>query len=95
MSADLRTSYLGLDLANPLVPSASPLGHRIESLRALQAAGAAAVVLPSMFEEQIEHEEIQLTGALEAGAESFAEALTYLPDMADYTTGTDAYLRHV
>jgi dihydroorotate dehydrogenase (fumarate) len=95
MSADLRTSYLGLDLANPLVPSASPLGHRIESLRALQGAGAAAVVLPSMFEEQIEHEEIQLTGALEAGAESFAEALTYLPEMADYTSGTDAYLRHL
>jgi dihydroorotate dehydrogenase (fumarate) len=95
MSPDLRTSYLGLDLANPLVPSASPLGHRIESLRALQDAGAAAVVLPSMFEEQIEHEEIQLTGALETGAESFAEALTYLPEMADYTSGTDAYLRHL
>jgi dihydroorotate dehydrogenase (fumarate) len=95
VSPDLRTSYLGLDLANPLVPSASPLGHRIESLRALQDAGAAAVVLPSMFEEQIEHEEIQLAGALETGAESFAEALTYLPDMADYTSGTDAYLRHV
>jgi dihydroorotate dehydrogenase (fumarate) len=95
VSPDLRTTYLGLELANPLVPSASPLGHRIEPLRALQDAGAAAVVLPSMFEEQIEHEEIQLTGALEAGSESFAEALTYLPEMADYTTGTDAYLRHL
>jgi dihydroorotate dehydrogenase (fumarate) len=95
MSPDLRTSYLGLDLANPLVPSASPLGHRIGTLRALQDAGAAAVVLPSMFEEQIEHEEIQLTGALETGTESFAEALTYMPEMADYTTSTDAYLRHL
>lgn len=95
MSPDLRTEYLGLELANPLVPSASPLGHRVESLLALQDAGAAAVVLPSMFEEQIEHEEIQLTGAMEAGAESFAEALTYLPDIADYTTGTDAYLHHL
>ena len=84
MSPDLRTSYLGLDLANPLVPRASPLGHRIETLRALQDAGAAAVVLPSMFEEQIEHEEIQLHGALETGTESFAEALTYMPEMADY-----------
>ena len=95
MSPDLRTTYLGLELANPLVPSASPLGQRIETLRALQDAGAAAVVLPSLFEEQIEHDEIQFTGALEAGAESYAEALTYLPEFADYTTGTDAYLRHV
>lgn len=95
MSADLRTTYLGLELANPLVPSASPLGQRIETLRALQDAGAAAVVLPSLFEEQIEHDEIQLAGAMEVGAESFAEALTYLPELADYTTGTDAYLRHL
>jgi dihydroorotate dehydrogenase (fumarate) len=95
VSPDLRTTYLGLDLANPLVPSASPLGQRIETLRALQDAGAAAVVLPSLFEEQIEHDEIQITGALESGADSFAEALTYLPELADYTTGTDAYLRHV
>jgi dihydroorotate dehydrogenase (fumarate) len=95
VSPDLRTSYLGLDLANPMVPSASPLGQRIETLRALQAAGAAAVVLPSLFEEQIEHDEIQLAGALETGAESYAEALTYLPEFADYTTGADAYLRHL
>jgi len=95
VSPDLRTAYLGLELGNPLVPSASPLGQRIETLRALQDAGAAAVVLPSLFEEQIEHDEIQFTGALEAGAESYAEALTYLPEFADYTTGSDAYLRHL
>ena len=95
MSPDLRTTYLGLELANPLVPSASPLGQRTETLRALQDAGAAAVVLPSLFEEQIEHDEIQFTGAFESGAESYAEALTYLPELADYTTGTDAYLRHL
>ncbi|HWC71628.1 MAG TPA: dihydroorotate dehydrogenase-like protein [Actinomycetota bacterium] len=95
MSPDLRTTYLGLELTSPLVPSASPLGQRVETLRALQDAGAGAVVMPSLFEEQIEHDEIQLTGALEAGAESFAEALTYLPALADYTTGTDAYLRHL
>jgi dihydroorotate dehydrogenase (fumarate) len=95
MSPDLRTTFLGLELANPLVPSASPLGQRTETLRALQDAGAAAVVLPSLFEEQIEHDEIQLAGAFESGAESYAEALTYLPELADYTTGTDAYLRHL
>ena len=91
MSPDLRTSYLGMELANPLVPSASPLGQRSETLRALEEAGAAAIVLPSLFEEQIEHDEIQFAGALEAGAESYAEALTYLPELGDYTTGADAY----
>ena len=92
---DLRTHYLGLDLANPIVPSASPLGQRIDTLRRLQDAGAAAVVLPSLFEEQIEHEEMQIHGALEAGADSFAEAPTYMPAFEDYNTGSDAYLRHL
>ncbi|MGZ8630090.1 MAG: dihydroorotate dehydrogenase-like protein [Actinomycetota bacterium] len=95
MSPDLRTDYLGMTLRNPIVPSASPLGQRIDTLRALQDAGAAAVVLPSLFEEQIEHDEIQMMGALEGHADSYAEALTYLPTFADYTTGTDAYLRHL
>ena len=95
MSVDLRTHYLGLELRNPVVPSASPMGQRIDTLRALQDAGAAAVVLPSLFEEQIEHDEIQLDGALEVGTPSFAEALTYLPELGDYTTGTETYLRHL
>ena len=95
MTVDLRARYLGLDLANPIVPSASPLGQRIDTLRRLQDAGAAAVVLPSLFEEQIEHDEAQIHGALEMGADSYAEALTYLPTFEEYNTGTDAYLRHV
>jgi dihydroorotate dehydrogenase (fumarate) len=95
MSVDLRTQYLGLRLANPIVPSASPMGQRIETLRALEEAGAAAVVLPSLFEEQIEHDEIQLHEALEHGTESFAEALTYLPEFDEYNTGADAYLHHL
>ena len=95
MSVDLRTSYLGLDLANPIVPSASPLGQRIETLRRLEDAGAAAIVLPSLFEEQIEHEELQVHGVLETGTDSYAEALTYLPELEDYNTGSDVYLRHV
>jgi dihydroorotate dehydrogenase (fumarate) len=95
MTIDLRTRYLGLDLANPIVPSASPLGQRIDTLRRLQAAGAAAVVLPSLFEEQIEHDEVQIHGVLEMGADSYAEALSYLPTFEEYNTGSDAYLRHV
>ena len=95
MTVDLRTRYLGMDLANPVVPSASPMGQRIETLKALEDAGAAAVVLPSLFEEQIEHEELQIAGALDVGAETFAEALTYLPDFEEYNTGADAYLHHL
>jgi dihydroorotate dehydrogenase (fumarate) len=95
MSVDLHTRYLGLDLANPVVPSASPMGQRIETLKALQDAGASAVVLPSLFEEQIEHEELQIAGAMDVGAETFAEALTYLPDFQEYNTGAEAYLHHL
>jgi dihydroorotate dehydrogenase (fumarate) len=95
MSVDLRTRYLGMDLANPVVPSASPMGQRIETLKAMEDAGAGAVVLPSLFEEQIEHEELQLSGALDVGSDSYAEALTYLPVIEEYNTGVDAYLRHV
>ncbi len=95
MSADLRTRYLGLELANPVVPSASTLSSRIDTLKRLQDAGAAAVVFQSLFEEQIEHEEIALHRALEYGTESFAEATTYLPEMEEYNTGPDEYLRHL
>jgi dihydroorotate dehydrogenase (fumarate) len=93
--ADLTTGYLGLELRSPLVPSASPIGQRIDTLRALQDAGVGAVVLPSLFEEQIEHEETQIHGLYEVGTESYAEALTYLPELEDYTTGSATYLRHL
>ena len=95
MSADLRTTYLGLLLANPLVPSASTLSSRIDTLKRLQDAGAAAVVMQSLFEEQIEQEEVELHRVLEAGTESFAEALSFFPEMEDYNTGPDEYLRHL
>jgi dihydroorotate dehydrogenase (fumarate) len=95
MSVDLRTRYLGMELANPLVPSASPLCSRIDTLRRLEDAGAAAVVLPSLFEEQIEHEALQVHWLLEWGAHSFVEAASYFPELDDYNTGPDAYLRHV
>jgi dihydroorotate dehydrogenase (fumarate) len=95
MTVDLRTRYLGIELRNPIVPSASPIGQRIETLRAVQDAGAAAIVLPSLFEEQIEHEEVQLHGVMEAFTEGYPEALTYLPDIGDYNTGVEPYLRHI
>jgi len=95
MSAELRTTYLGLELESPLVASASPLTGELETLRALEQAGAAAVVLPSLFEEQIEHESVEVHEALEHGTHSFAEALTYFPELDDYNTGPDAYLEHL
>jgi dihydroorotate dehydrogenase (fumarate) len=95
MSPDLRSTYLGLQLKSPLVASASPLTGNLDSLRALEAAGAAAVVLPSLFEEQIEHDGATVDRALEQGAQSFGEALTYFPEMDDYNTGPEAYVEHV
>lgn len=95
MSVDLRTTYLGLELANPLVPSASTLSARIDNLQRLQEAGASAIVMQSLFEEQIEHDELQTHRVIETGAESFPEALTYVPEVEDYNTGPDEYLRHL
>jgi dihydroorotate dehydrogenase (fumarate) len=95
MSADLRSTYLGLELKSPLVASASPLTGNLATLRALEQAGAAAVVLPSLFEEQIVHDETTVDLVLERGAESFGEALTYFPEMDDYNTGPETYLEHV
>ena len=95
MSVDLKTTYLGLELANPLVPSASTLSARIDMLKRLQDAGAAAVVMQSLFEEQIEHEELQIHRLLEANTESFAESITHFPELEEYNTGPDEYLRHL
>jgi dihydroorotate dehydrogenase (fumarate) len=96
VTVDLSTSYLGLDLAAPLMASSSPLTGDLDDLRALQDAGLAAVVLPSLFEEQIEQESIEVQRLLDFGAESFAEALGgYFPDLQDYNTGPGGYLRHL
>lgn len=86
MNSDMATSYLGLSLANPIVASSSPMTGSIDRLHALENAGIAAVVLPSLFEEQVEHEAMQLHQSLEAGAGAFAEATEgYLPEVAGYT----------
>ncbi len=83
MTVDLSTKYLGLNLKNPLVIAACPLTGKIDWLKRLEAAGAAAAVMPSLFEEQIEHDEMEMTKAREFGTESFAEALTYFPEMQE------------
>jgi len=95
VTADLRTTYLGLPLANPLVPSASTLSSRIDNLKRMQDAGASAIVMQSLFEEQIEHEELQIHRMLETGADSNPESLTHFPELEDYNTGPDEYLRHL
>jgi dihydroorotate dehydrogenase (fumarate) len=95
VTPDLSTSYLGLRLRNPIVASASPLTGNLDSLRALEEAGVAAVVLPSLFEEQIEHEEIDIHELLEHQTHSFGEALTWFPELDDYNTGPGSYLEHL
>jgi dihydroorotate dehydrogenase (fumarate) len=95
VTPDLSTVYLGLELRNPVVASASPLTGELDTLRELEAAGAGAVVLPSLFEEQIEHEDMELHEALEHGAHSFGEALTYFPEIDDIPTGPSAYLERL
>lgn len=95
MTVDLSTSYLGLSLRGPIVASASPLTGNLDSLRALEEAGIAAVVLPSLFEEQIEHEQIDLHELLEHQTHSIGEALTWFPELEDYNTGPDRYLEHL
>ena len=96
MKADLSTTYLGLQLANPIVPSASPITGDIDHIHALVEAGAPAVVLPSLFEEQIDHDAMAIHNSLEQGAGAFPEATTgYLPELDDYNTGADLYLELV
>ena len=89
---DLATKYMGMTLKNPLVPSASPLSSSIDSIKRMEDAGAAAVVLHSLFEEQIEFEAEALTHFLEYGTESFAEALSYFPAHDEYWREPDDYV---
>lgn len=89
---DLTTRYLGFTLKNPLVASASPLCETIPNIRALEDNGIAAVVLPSLFEEQLSIEGQALDSDLSRGAESFGEALSYFPELRDYNLGPDGYL---
>ena len=87
MSLDLTTRYLGLKLKNPLVASAGPLTGDLDTLRRLEDAGAAAAVFPSLFEEQIEHEEMEIHNFFEFHAHSNAESRTYFPESISYQSG--------
>lgn len=92
---DLSTTYLGLKLKNPLVASSSPLCENVDNIRRMEAEGLAAVVLHSLFEEQITLQSVDLDRYLSYGTESFSEALSYFPNMSHYNLGPDGYLEHI
>jgi len=89
---NLTTNYLGLLLKNPIVVSSSPLSHNVASIRRLEEAGAAAVVMYSLFEEQIGFDSYYIDYHLTQGADSYAESISYFPDMQSYNIGPDEYL---
>jgi len=89
---ELSTTYLGLRLKNPIVPSASPLSYTLDGMKRLEDAGASAIVMYSLFEEQIAHEAAELYHYLSYGTESFAESLTYFPDAKQYNLGPEQYV---
>ena len=91
-SVDLRTTYLGLRLSSPIVASAGPLTRDVDGAKALADAGVGALVLPSLFEEEIVAEEIEVNRSLEQGTEHFAEALDYFPAIGQFLGAADRYL---
>lgn len=93
--ADLTTSYMGLELQNPVVPSASPLSREIDNIKLMEDAGAGAVVLYSLFEEQIEMDASQLGHLLDHGPQGLADAMSYFPSANDYARTPEEYLEHV
>lgn len=92
---DLTTRYLGMELRSPLVPSASPLCQRLDYIKRMEDAGAGAVVLHSLFEEQLTLEQYELHHHLSAGTDSYAEALSYFPEPDEFHIGPEQYLKHI
>lgn len=92
---DLSTTYMGMKLKNPIVPSASPLSKDLGNIRRMEDAGASAIVMYSLFEEQITHDSMELYYHMTHGTESFSEALSYFVDMQKYNHGPEEYLEHV
>jgi dihydroorotate dehydrogenase (fumarate) len=92
---DLSTTYLGLDLPHPLIPGASPLAYDLGSVKRLEDAGAAAIVMPSLFEEQVLREQLATHDSIVTHAETFAEALDYFPRNEDFKLGPHEYLEKV
>src|ERR1017187_6994614 len=95
MPMDLTTTYLGLKLRTPLVPSASPLSEEIDGIKSMEDAGASAVVLYSLFEEQLRQERLELHHHLEQGTLSSPEELSYFPEPSEYHLGPEEYLKHI
>ncbi len=89
---DLRTTYMGLELKHPIIASASPLSENLDNIKRMEDAGAAAVVMFSLFEEQIRHENAAMEHFMNSGTNSFAESLSYFPEMDDYYVGPESYL---
>ncbi len=92
---DLSTAYLGLKLRTPLVPSASPLSEDLDTIKAMEDAGASAIVLASLFEEQLRQDRAELDRHMEQGTYSFPEALTYFPEPDQFRLGPEEYLEHI
>ena len=92
---DLTTNYLGLKLRTPLVVAASPLSEEIDKIKRMEDAGAAAVVIYSLFEEQLRQDRVELHHHLEQGTFSYAEALTYFPEPEEFHLGPEEYLKHI
>lgn len=92
---DLTTNYLGMTLRSPLVPSASPLSRELDAIKRMEDAGAAAIVLYSLFEEQIAYERLELHHHLTQGTESYAEALSWFPEPETLHVGPEGYLDHI
>ena len=92
---DLTTQYMGLNLINPLVASASPLSRDLDFCRQLEDSGIAAIVCFSLFEEQIIQENLAMEDHLTRGTESFAESLSYFPASEEFFVGPEEYLTHI
>lgn len=92
---DIRVNYLGLELNSPIVPSAGPLTQHLDNIKQMEEVGAGAVVINSLFEEQIEHEALELHHHTTYYADSYAEATTYFPEPSSFKLGPDEYLEHI
>jgi dihydroorotate dehydrogenase (fumarate) len=92
---NLSTTYMGFELPHPLIPGASPLSASLDSVRQLEDAGAPLIIMQSLFEEQITHEEVAVARSMETPKESYAEALSYFPEPESFSLGPEEYLEHV
>ncbi len=92
---DLRTKYMGMELRSPLVCSASPLSEKIDNIRKMEDCGAGALVIYSLFEEQIKLEQLELDYHTTFGTEGYAESLSFFPELDEYKTGPEEYLEHI